>query len=480
MKLTIDSMIRLQDVPKELLKKIKAELTLENPAYMKKRRMGVPTWGEPRLIKLWNERDVDGSKEYILPRGYLKRLFEMTSEICAEREIVDNTLKVAPIKFNSKIQLRNYQDDLVGAMVEVPQGVGVAPCGSGKTQCALEVIARNGQPTLWITHTKDLLKQSMDRAIEVLGLTGNQVGVIAAETFMIGTHITFATVQTLAKRDLSGIVDKFGCIVVDECHHAFKDYAKSRMFDEVISQFPAYYRYGLTASEHRSDGLIETMYHLIGRKIYEVTQEQLNSQGNVVVPKVWFCETDFEYDQAVDEDGDKEMMNCQQLVKAMREDPKRNALLIDCLEHQKPGDYVLVLGDSLDHLQQLQWYVNKSETPAAFINGNTPKQKRDAIMEDVRRGRYTFLFATYALAKEGLDIPRLDTLVLLTPKKDKAIIQQSVGRIMRPFEGKKQPKVYDFWDSKVKQCNNWAKERAKVYLGLGCVVEGGPKMRRKP
>jgi len=478
LKLTIDSVIRLQDVPGDVLKQIKAELTLDNPTYKRKRAMGVPVWGEPRIIKLWSERDIDGKKEYVLPRGYWWKLVELIPGI--DKFATDNTVRLYPIGFQSKIQLRDYQKDMVVAMLDIPQGIGVAPCGAGKTEAALELIAQTEQPALWITHTKDLLKQSMDRAISKLQLKGNQIGIIMAEQFSIGTHITFATVQTLAKRDLTGILDKFGCIVVDECHHCFKDYAKSRMFEDVISQFPAYYRYGLTASEHRSDGLIETMYHIIGPKIYEVTQEQLNSQGNVMVPKVYFIETGFQYDQPVDEDGEKEMMNVQQLVRAMRLSDRRNRLILDCLNHQKHSDFVLVLDDSLAHLQELRDTIDcLDELPAAFISGETPKLKRDKIMEDFRAGRYTYLFATYQLAKEGLDIPRLNTLILLTPKKDRAIVQQSVGRIMRPLEGKKQPVVYDFYDSKIKQCVFWARERAKVYGALGCQVEGGPKVRKK-
>ena len=475
MKLIIDSVLRLQDVPADVLKQIKAELTLENPAYKKKKAMGVPVWGEPKVIKLWSERDIDGKKEYVLPRGYKERLIEVFAERSASCVLADNMLKLEPVEFNSIIELRDYQEPAVSEAIGCGQGAVVMPCGAGKTETALEIVATIGQPTLWITHTKDLLKQSMDRAISKLQLKGHQVGVIAAEQFSLGTHITFATVQTLAKRDLTEIVNRFGCIVVDEVHHCFQDYTKSRMFESVVSQFPAYYRYGFTASEHRSDGLIETMYHVIGPKIYEVTQAQLNSQGNVMVPKVYFIETGFEYEQPEDE-----MMNVQQLVKAMREDTKRNRLILDCLNHQRPGDFVLVLGDSLAHLQELLTTIDCfDELQAVFICGETPKQKRDKIMEDFRAGRYTYLFATYALAKEGLDIPRLNTLILLTPKKDRAIVQQSVGRIMRPFEGKKQPVVYDFWDSKVKKCVFWARERAKVYRDLGCVVEGGPRVRGK-
>ena len=51
---------------------------------------------------------------------------------------------------------------------------------------------------------------------------------------------------------------------------------------------------------------------------------------------------------------------------------------------------------------------------------------------------------TFSMAKEGLDIPSLDTLVLATPKGD---VEQSVGRIQRPSETKKTPTVIDIVDS---------------------------------
>jgi superfamily II DNA or RNA helicase len=115
---------------------------------------------------------------------------------------------------------------------------------------------------------------------------------------------------------------------------------------------------------------------------------------------------------------------------------------------------------------------------AAFVCGETPKKEREKIMADMRSGRYQYLFATYALAKLGLDLPRLNKLILVTPHRDKTSIQQAVGRIMRPFEGKITPVVYDVWDKQVPQLVHWARERVKVYRTLGCSIEGGPRVRK--
>ena len=52
------------------------------------------------------------------------------------------------------------------------------------------------------------------------------------------------------------------------------------------------------------------------------------------------------------------------------------------------------------------------------------------------------LFATYAMAAEGLDVPQLNTLILATPKTD---IIQCCGRIMRKSTGETR-EIYDFVD----------------------------------
>jgi superfamily II DNA or RNA helicase len=286
--------------------------------------------------------------------------------------------------------------------------------------------------------------------------------------------MTFATVQTLANRDLSEVVKKFGCIIVDECHLVFKgDGNKMRMFNGVISQFPAYYRFGLTASEHRSDGLIESMFHILGPKLYEV--EQSDPRLMTMKPKVEFIPTDFFYEPPEDE-----MLNVAVMTACMKDDAGRNAILKSTLiNHVDNTDYCLVLGDNLDHLRMLKSFIEKQGRLAAFVCGTTPKKERELIMQDMRSGQYHYLFATYQLAKLGLDIPRLNKLVLATPKRDKTSIQQAVGRIMRPEEGKQQPVVYDIIDKLTPQLKTWGYDRLKVYKALGCEIVNNPKVRGK-
>jgi superfamily II DNA or RNA helicase len=479
LKITIDSVLRLQDVPAEALAEIKAELTIRNPDFDKKRRMGLNKWvWGPEYIKLYSEKTVNGSAEYILPRGYFARLWNLAGLNWGM--VDDKRVRLTDIEFPAKPNLRDYQSPAVKLAKDWQQGVLVAPCGSGKTCCGMGMIAEVKQPTLWITHTMDLLSQSMESAKKFLGLTEGQIGIIQGDKSSIGSHITFATVQTLSKRDLTDIRMKFGCIIVDECHLVVKDDKKFRMFADVIAQFPAYYRFGLTASEFRSDGLISTMFHVMGPKFYEVDQD--DPRLSVMKPKVEFIETEFIYDQGLDEDGEKEMLSVQQMYQAMREDGLRDIIVLKTILGHKDNDSTMVLGHSLEHLERLLEYVSEYfgiKYKYGFINGSTSKKEREKILSELRKGKYNFLFATYQLAKLGLDVPRLNRLILATPVKDRTSIQQAVGRVMRPEECKQQPVVYDIWDSRIPQCRNWARERVKVYRDLGADVVGGPKVMKK-
>lgn len=85
------------------------------------------------------------------------------------------------------------------------------------TQCGLEIISRIGGRALWLTHTQELLNQSKKRAESVLECPAGAFGTITAGKVNIGTHITFATVQTLSKLDLSAYRDQWDVIIVDEC-----------------------------------------------------------------------------------------------------------------------------------------------------------------------------------------------------------------------------------------------------------------------
>ena len=144
--------------------------------------------------------------------------------------------------------------------------------------------------------------------------------------------------------------------------------------------------------------------------------------------------------------------------------------LIENKEH-----YNLVLSDRLDQLRDIiESMPDYLKDDCVMIDGSMTSKKgkaqREQAIEDMRNGKKHFLFASYRLAKEGLDIPRLDRLHLATPQKDYAIIVQSVGRIARTFDGKDTPICYDYVDN-VGIFERMYKQRCTNYKKCGCVLK---------
>ena len=131
-------------------------------------------------------------------------------------------------------------------------------------------------------------------------------------------------------------------------------------------------------------------------------------------------------------------------------DTNRNALISDLIISESDKS-CLILSDRLEHLETLMDSLPPlMRVNAVMISGKMTTKKgkaeREQALEDMRSGKKKYLFATYSLAKEGLDIPCLERLFLTTPQKDYAVITQSIGRIARTYEGKADPICYDFVD----------------------------------
>lgn len=328
---------------------------------------------------------------------------------------------------------------------------------------------------MWLTHTIDLLNQSAARGRDKLHLSDEQLGIMGDGKKTIGTHITYATVQTLntlTDAELRDFTQHFGTVIVDEAHRAVAGVQHMKQFERVLSFLSARYRFGLTASEHRADGLMQTVFMILGEKFYEIRKSDIET--HLMTPSVQFIKTEyrFTYDPA-----EYDRFPFSTMLSDMADDANRNDSICRML-NKMDGHSTLVLGDSLKHLEALM----KSTVigPVEYINGGTNRNDRDTALKRMRNGTSKVLFATYALAKEGLDIPRLDRLFLVTPKKDRTVVEQAVGRVARKSEGKEDVIVYDFWDFNMKLCTEHARARVKqVYQKLGCIVSGGPAVRTK-
>lgn len=435
----------------------KQHLEFPNPDYAKKQNMGLWTGNMEPTIVLWERKGADA----IIPYGATGAFM---SAFNCPWEFQGKAPDPYSIHYHSSIELFDYQKEALSKVDRHYNGVIVMPCGSGKTQTALELVSRLGRRTLWLTHTHELLKQSMERAQSCFGLPLTEYGTITSGKINVGKAITFATIQTMVNIDLEPYRNYWDVIIVDECHKAIGTPTKLMMFYKVVSSLNAAYKYGLTATPQRNDGLERCMYALLGGVLCRVPDEAVAQ--NTVPIHIWQYESDMytlDMSRVLRHDG---TMDFVQLINDLCGNEARNkdiARLVNQMNQQ--GRTCLVLSDRVEHLELLRKEVGESYTMQIYsMSGSkAARQARKDCIEKLKNRQIRCLFATYQLAKEGLDIPTLDCVVLATPKKDKITVIQSIGRCGRKAPGKTTGYVIDYVDTAFSVLKNYARARRSIY-----------------
>lgn len=356
------------------------------------------------------------------------------------------------LNYNSGITPYDYQKVAIEKVLKAKNGVLVAPCGAGKTEMALQIIAELGLPALWITHTQDLLKQSLERAMHSFDLPKECFGTITDGKINIGKYITFATVQTLSKIDLEKIKNEFGVIIVDECHRVGGSPTNVMMFYKCLSNLSARYKIGITATP-KKNGLEQSMYCLLGNLIYEIPKEAVQSKLCGVEVVTYNIPYEPDLKKVTDADG---TLNHAKMLEDLIWHTGRNKMLLCCINELSN---CIVLSDRVGHLQLLESLCTRR---SAVLTSQTAKAKRDNLIANFKAGKIEVLFATYQLMAEGFDCPSLKYIVLATPQKNERIVTQAIGRVARKCEGKEKGIVYDFVDDWFVY-KKMRKEREKVY-----------------
>ena len=458
----IANRIYIQDPSIEVTRWAKDHLQFPNPEYEKKQRMGFWVGRTPKELRLY---EWDGGT-LIMPFGVIRELMPLlrgTRVDCDFRQ--DNVINYGGVA----VPLYDYQREAVGVMFNAKYGILKSKPGSGKTQMGIALIKCLRRRALWLCHTQDLLKQSMDRAKQYMN--PDIIGTITEGKVNIGIGVTFATVQTMANLELTQYRDYWDVVIVDECHRVSASASTFTRYEKVLNHLAARHKYGLSATPERSDGLIKATFALLGNVAYEVPDDAVSDRTMSV--KIRPVETDFEIDdECLNDDG---TINYTKLIEALTTDVDRNATIAGCILAEYKHS-CLILSDRLSQLEELMGMLSpEMRKYAVFINGKMQSKKakaeREQAIEDMRTGKKKYLFASYSLAKEGLDVPRLDRLFLASPCKYSAIITQAVGRVQRTFEGKETPVVYDFVDVNVGFCQGAYKKRCTSYRKMGAEIE---------
>lgn len=343
-----------------------------------------------------------------------------------------------------------YQQEMLD-MIEVERVVHdrhrnlvVAATGTGKTVIAaldyrrLAEQAGGQRPALlFVAHRKEILEQSLRTYREVLGDADFGESYVGSSRPERWQHV-FASVQSLTSYGVANIApDAFEIIVIDEFHHA-----EARTYRRILEHLQPRELLGLTATPERADGVdVRTFFD--GRTAAELRLWDALG-ADLLCPFHYFAVADGtdlrsikwsrgRYDEA-------------ELDNVYTGNDARSRIVITQLS-DKISDVgsMRALGFcvSVAHAEYMTRTFNEAGIDARTVTGQTPQHERAQALRDLRNAKVNVLF-TVDVFNEGLDVPDVDTLLMLRPTESATIFMQQLGRGLRRTNQKAVLTVLDF------------------------------------
>jgi superfamily II DNA or RNA helicase len=424
------------DKYKNIINKIKNDLTVEPYQFYIKNK-------NPINFIVYQEID----NYIIIPKFYGIKNFGIPDK--------NEVLVGANININFKGELRDNQkkiiDDIIPYINIHNGGILCLPCAAGKTVLALYLATYFKVKTLVIVHKTFLLNQWKERALE---FTDASIGIIKQNKIDIDKDIVIGMLQSIAKDKYnSSIFDSFGLVIFDEAHHA-----PSKYFSKTLPIISTKLTIGLSATPKRADKLEKILYWYFGDIMY---QSDIKENNSVLVKIINYKIEHEKFKEFKLKNGD---INRPLTISKITTIGRRNKFIIDNIINinNEPGRKIIILSDRIQHLKLLKKRLDdRMITTTNFYIGGM-KQSELNIAE-----KANVLFASYSMAAEGLDIPNLNTLFMVTPRKE---VEQSIGRIIRKIDPTIRPIIYDFVDC-LQSFINQSRCRKKLYNKMGFEIE---------
>lgn len=352
---------------------------------------------------------------------------------------------------------------------ENPVGLIKAGTGTGKTANALNLIAERGRSALILTDREYLgIEQWIPEAKEKLGLTDDQIGVIQGDRCEFDKPFCVGITKSILEREdyPEELFDAFGTVIFEELHKF-----GARRTSLILQKFNAEVKAGQTATTKRKDGCHKIYLDYFG-------DGQVQGKANAIPIKIKVVDY---YDNS----GERFPSSHGPRMAYLARDSKRNEVIVrEILKMYNEGRNILVIGDDIKHLQrieQLCWKHGVSENKTGqfsreryiFVNEAGVHKGQNVIIKRQKKARVTneyltwvkqharIIFATYGMMKEGVDVPRLDGGIDITPRTEGV---QVIGRIRRKYEGKLFPLWITIRDTKHDSLLTYYSSRLKDYL----------------
>lgn len=320
----------------------------------------------------------------------------------------------------------------------------VAATGTGKTVIAaldykrLSEIAGRDLKLLFVAHRLEILKQAMRTYRDVM-----QDG--AFGELYVGDHKPhewkhiFASVQSLSSLGIEQLeLDFFDVVVIDEFHHAMAPTYR-RLLDHLKPQ----QLLGLTATPERGDGVDVAKQFFDGRTASELRLWDA-LDADLLVPFHYFgVSDDVDLSQLEWKRGNYDTTQLNALYTG--NDARAAKVIREVRDKVTSTDQMRAIGFcvSVQHARYMAQVFNRAGIASVAVDGTTENADREEALRRLAKREINCIFAV-DLFNEGLDLPQVDTILLLRPTQSATVFLQQLGRGLRRAEGKAVLTVLDF------------------------------------
>ena len=312
----------------------------------------------------------------------------------------------------------------------------ISATGTGKTYLsAFDAKSFNPKRFLFVVHRLNIAKAAMKTFKVVFG-ESKSMGIYSGDTKELDKEFIFSTIQTISKSEHLKQFNKehFDYIVIDETHRAGAD-----SYQNILNYFNPKFLLGMTATPERTDGfdIFKLFEHTIA---YEIRLHKAMEE-NMLSPFHYYGVTDIIVDgEELEEKADFNKLTSKERVDKIIQ----TANLYGCDDGVVRG---LIFCSRIDECVELSNAFNKRGFKTKALTGdNTESERAEAITlleSDDENEKLDYIF-TVDIFNEGVDIPRVNQVIMLRPTQSAIIFVQQLGRGLRKVSDKEYLTVIDF------------------------------------
>lgn len=313
----------------------------------------------------------------------------------------------------------------------------IAATGTGKTyMSAFDVKSYEPKKLLFIVHREEILikaKETFETLIPNLGVT---FGLFTGNEKQKDADYVFTTIQTISRYFRDFGANEFDYMIIDEAHHA-----TSPSYQTVLNHFKPKFLLGMTATPERGDH--QNVFDLFDNNIALEVRLHEALEDELVIPFHYFGITDID---GIDL-SDVNLDDINEITKRLKVNERVDFIVEKMNFYGFDGKKQKGLGfcASIEHAKYMAEEFNKRGYNSICLYGQHSPEERSYYIHKLEDNNddLSFIFSV-DIFNEGVDIPSVNTVLMLRPTDSPIVFIQQLGRGLRKHKSKSFLTVLDF------------------------------------